>query len=574
MGIPKLFSQWIKKHKIYNSYEEGNQLKILKPILSLKNGLISFDLNGIIHQSYENIYKKIENDEIKFYEINNYNLIINEVINLLFKFINLINNKSKYLWDFYIAIDGIAPTSKANQQRERRYQSDDIMRSNISPGTIFMYKLELEIKKMIKVKFFNEIINEYYIEFNNDCAEQRNCDNEQKIYFIGSNFVGEGEHKIMKILNEKNYDNVLIHGLDTDILIRSMIHHSNIDFYLYHQNKEKYQMDTLINVKYIFNYYLNLFQKTKLKNLSKIFYKNLFFILLLPIGNDFLPKFLTLSYTMDINIFIFNLNKRIKIKELNEFIYNIENFPEDKTGLLIKKVVLFVYNKLVPNSELNFLKHKYTVLNENSPLFKVLNIYLSNDDNIKTFQNKWYSDVEIVDNNFTTRGFNIDLIKILDNNFNKIKSLKVSSNNNNLNTYSNFKLNEIYVQQFIIDKMCLLYLENIQWNSQYYFLKNHNVFDTIFYPYHKSPLLINLNDFNNESNLIIPKLHKEFIKGNEIIKLKMISNPKSNLVKNIKLRFDEINYDLFPEDFKKSNLLSRVDYDISSILPNTYLERF
>lgn len=94
-------------------------------------------------------------------------------------------------------IDGVAPRSKMNQQRERRYKSHffkelepkiTLWDSNkITPGTEFMEKLT----KNLHLQFPNFTISD-------------------------SNEPGEGEHKMMKILLDTNEinGNILIYGLD------------------------------------------------------------------------------------------------------------------------------------------------------------------------------------------------------------------------------------------------------------------------------------------------------------------------------------------------------------------------
>ena len=124
------------------------------------------------------------------------NLIIEHCIKYTRYIIDLI--KPKFV---YIMIDGVAPRAKINQQRERRYKSyfykkylnnsDSNNTANnqwdsnkITPGTNFMKQLNYHL---INFKKSMQLVNNVVIEISD------------------SNDIGEGEHKMMKIISN-NYD--------------------------------------------------------------------------------------------------------------------------------------------------------------------------------------------------------------------------------------------------------------------------------------------------------------------------------------------------------------------------------
>ena len=101
----------------------------------------------------------------------------------------------------YLAVDGVAPRAKMNQQRSRRFRSskeaeklaatilardgylpdEDAFDSNcITPGTDFMLKLGLALRKWIEYK--QETDNEW----------RDGCD----VVVSGPDVPGEGEHKV------------------------------------------------------------------------------------------------------------------------------------------------------------------------------------------------------------------------------------------------------------------------------------------------------------------------------------------------------------------------------------------
>ena len=148
----------------------------------------------------------------------------------------------------YMAIDGVAPRAKMNQQRTRRFKSaieaaenDEIVEqlraefasrgkpvppqfstdrvrfdSNcITPGTPFMEKVALSLRYFIARKL-------------NEDVGWRGV----KVILTDSNVPGEGEHKIMEFIRhqraQKNYDpntSHVVYGLDADLIMLGLATH-------------------------------------------------------------------------------------------------------------------------------------------------------------------------------------------------------------------------------------------------------------------------------------------------------------------------------------------------------------
>jgi hypothetical protein len=166
--------------------------------LANKVEYLFFDQNSLIHPCSHQILATNEDkylcilDDIERTNVIEFDIIQN-CINYTRLIINIINPKQ-----VFIMIDGVAPRSKMNQQRERRYKSHffkelEIGKSflwdsnKITPGTEFMEKLTKELH----LQFPNFTISD-------------------------SNEPGEGEHKMMQILSNTNEinGNILIYGLD------------------------------------------------------------------------------------------------------------------------------------------------------------------------------------------------------------------------------------------------------------------------------------------------------------------------------------------------------------------------
>ena len=218
MGIPSYFK------KIIDDFP--NVIHTKSKIKNNNFDNLFIDFNGCIH----NCVPKVSNNSNDFE-----NDLIKEVIKYMNEIFDFIN-PSKL---FYISIDGIPPRSKMIQQRYRRYMGnwkknkiikkltdnkidDKIIEdyknkwdtSAISPGTNFMNKLSLAIKinlkKLDKFKNIETILS--------DSLEH-----------------GEGEFKIFKHIqnnicqNNSNKNDInVIHGLDADLIMLSLLQDANI----------------------------------------------------------------------------------------------------------------------------------------------------------------------------------------------------------------------------------------------------------------------------------------------------------------------------------------------------------
>jgi 5'-3' exonuclease len=190
MGIPAYYTYLIKKHR-----------KILVELSKADHFYI--DGNSTIYD----VVNSFSFDLTQSMEENELNIIL-LVVQKIKGYIELVSPQTTT-----ITFDGIAPFAKLCQQRERRFKShyqnkikkqifkkpivsDFWDTAKITPGTPFMKRL-------------TEIIKEHFVD--NVLA----CD-----------VPGEGEHKIFEILRLKgpNNDKHVIYGLDSDLIMLSMLH--------------------------------------------------------------------------------------------------------------------------------------------------------------------------------------------------------------------------------------------------------------------------------------------------------------------------------------------------------------
>lgn len=185
----------------------------------------------------------------------------------------------------YIAVDGVVPMAKIKQQRLRRFKSSiDSSKSfwdtnAITPGTHFMSLLTTELYEFSKSKLSNGAL----------------------IIVSPADIPGEGEQKIMSWLRSyplsSKRKNIVIYGLDADLILLSMLHVNNasVNLWLFRENQElggDYTKEGVITSEFL---YMNI--NLLIVNIIDLYFSkyntphvvNDFVALMNLIGNDFIP---------------------------------------------------------------------------------------------------------------------------------------------------------------------------------------------------------------------------------------------------------------------------------------------
>ncbi|XP_035984960.1 5'-3' exoribonuclease 1 [Fundulus heteroclitus] len=219
MGVPK-FYRWISER--YPCLSE-----VVKEHKIPEFDNLYLDMNGIIHQcshpNDEDVHFRISEEKI-FADIFHY-------LEVLFRII-----KPRKV--FFMAVDGVAPRAKMNQQRGRRFRSakeaeEKIKKaldkgevlptearfdSNcITPGTDFMARLQEQLR--------------YFVH--NKVSTDRLWHN-VRVFLSGHETPGEGEHKIMEFIRAENakpnHDpntRHCLYGLDADLIMLGLASHEH-----------------------------------------------------------------------------------------------------------------------------------------------------------------------------------------------------------------------------------------------------------------------------------------------------------------------------------------------------------
>lgn len=219
MGIPKFF------HFISERWPQISQLIDGSQIPEFDN--LYLDMNSILHNCTHG-----DGSEV------NSRLSEEEVYSKIFSYIDHLFHTIKPKQTFYMAIDGVAPRAKMNQQRARRFRTamdaekalqkaiengDELPKGEpfdsnaITPGTEFMAKLTENLKYFIHDKITND-------------TRWQNV----KVIFSGHEVPGEGEHKIMDYIRairaQEDYNpntRHCIYGLDADLIILGLSTHDH-----------------------------------------------------------------------------------------------------------------------------------------------------------------------------------------------------------------------------------------------------------------------------------------------------------------------------------------------------------
>ncbi|GMM36735.1 chromatin-binding exonuclease [Saccharomycopsis crataegensis] len=314
MGVPKFFRFISERWPLISKLIDEDQIPEFDNLY--------LDMNSILHnctratgQKHDDLTESISDDEM---------------YTAIFAYIDHLFNTIKPKKVFYMAIDGVAPRAKMNQQRSRRFrtaleaekerkrqQEEDDLKgidsgidkkkdpsqmfdsNSITPGTEFMAKVSKHIKFFIHKKVSTD-------------ANWQNID----VIFSGHEVPGEGEHKIMKYIrtmkSQSDYDPNLrhcIYGLDADLIMLGLVTHEphfsllreEVTFGPQRKDKNKggSTVESLENERFyllhlsLVREYLEL-EFSDLQNILKFNYSferilDDFILIMYVLGNDFLP---------------------------------------------------------------------------------------------------------------------------------------------------------------------------------------------------------------------------------------------------------------------------------------------
>ncbi|XP_076300031.1 5'-3' exoribonuclease pacman isoform X2 [Lasioglossum baleicum] len=217
MGVPKFFRYISERYPCVCQFLKDYQIPVFDNLY--------LDVNGIIHGCSH------PNDVDITFRITEETIFKN-----IFHYIEILFNIIQPQQLFFISIDGVAPRAKINQQRSRRFRvakESEALEANakdengevnikdrfdsncITPGTLFMAKLDEQLKYFISYKISTDVL-------------WQKC----KVILSGSRVPGEGEHKIMDYIRymkaQPDYNpntRHCLYGLDADLIMLGLCTH-------------------------------------------------------------------------------------------------------------------------------------------------------------------------------------------------------------------------------------------------------------------------------------------------------------------------------------------------------------
>ena len=433
MGIPAYYGYLIKNYK-----------KIIVKIEKINKNIDNFylDSNSIIYNCLENMEGNYDK-----------NFVNNLIKNICFKIDEYIQNvQPKKL--IHISFDGVAPFAKLKQQKERRFKSKIISeilneiidekypnvprndkenkfdRTSITPGTYFMQQLD-------------EKVTEYF-------ENRESFYNVKKIIVSKTSERGEGEHKIFDYIrnNKNNQETHVLYGLDADLIILCL-NHMNIskNIYLFRETPEfikNISMEIEPNELYLMNIE-SLMQcivpKMANKGNSLKLIKDYVFIMFF-LGNDFMPHFPSLN--------IRTHGIEMLLETYKNILGNKQTFLIEDGEIVWKNVRELI--KEFSKMELDNLKREYRIREKQ--------------------EKKVYNNERFVDNKM--HGEEYIHKKKLEN---VLLNLPIKNRDEEriINPNEKYWENRYYEELFEtqrneenIKKICLNYIEGLEWNMIYY----------------------------------------------------------------------------------------------------------
>lgn len=223
MGVPK-FYRWISER-----YPLINQM-ICNTTLLPEIDNFYLDMNGIIHGCTH----PSDQDASKA-------LSIQDIMLGLFRYIermvSVIVRPKKIL---FMAIDGVAPRAKLNQQRARRFRSAEDRLSNLmkaqQKGEVIDESELFDSNCITPGTEFMELVGKHLRWFIRKKIKEDPVWRDLTVIFSGHDVPGEGEHKIMEFIREERAkpgympnQRHCMSGQDADLIMLALATHGNCD---------------------------------------------------------------------------------------------------------------------------------------------------------------------------------------------------------------------------------------------------------------------------------------------------------------------------------------------------------
>ena len=285
MGVPQFFSFLRRRYP-----------EIVQSVPPSKVASLSIDMNSLFHQAAGKTYGYADDGSLSAYEKEKRmkqaeetepEILKMELFSTIWTMVITIVNNIHPQDALIIAVDGMAPMAKIQQQRQRRYKSVQEKKSKVfdsnafSPGTDLMIDLDKFLRRKL-LSLDRKQSEAIFIPY--------------KVIYSGHLDPGEGEHKILEYYRKGWTDGRIsadggshvIHGLDADLIMLSMLMSQDRVFVM-RENDSKYRdskFDILNIDRLRESISIDLGTSTAIDD---------FLVMMYFMGNDFLPRIKSLN---------------------------------------------------------------------------------------------------------------------------------------------------------------------------------------------------------------------------------------------------------------------------------------
>ncbi|KAK9235780.1 XRN 5'-3' exonuclease N-terminus-domain-containing protein [Lipomyces kononenkoae] len=363
MGIPKFF-RWIsERYPLISQLIEGDKIPEFDNLY--------LDMNGILHNCTHK-----DSDDATF------RMSEDQMFIAIFSYIELLFDKVKPKKVFFMAVDGVAPRAKMNQQRSRRFRTaldaelavkkatregttlpkePPFDTNAITPGTEFMSKLSTQLHYFISKKV----------------SEDSRWQNVE-IVLSGHEVPGEGEHKIMEYIRaaktQSDYNantRHCLYGLDADLIMLGLLSHDPHfcllrEEVLFGPARKKpkelfHQQFYLLHLSLVREYLELEFQDVKHQLQFAYDFERVvddFILLCVFVGNDFLPNLPQLHINEGALTVMFDAYKRA-LPKCTTYLTDSGTINLENMRFLLKELVDFEFKLFeAENDDLLYMESK------------------------------------------------------------------------------------------------------------------------------------------------------------------------------------------------------------------------
>lgn len=468
MGIPSYFNHLLQNHK-----------SIIVRKHHVRCDVFYIDANSLIYDSLHEV-----TDEVNKSIISRENGRT-ELLSRIYEKITLLITTISPNIETHICFDGTPPLPKMYQQRQRRYKSAfmkkvlqqrtteqettyTIIKTNeITPGTNFMKELDTFL----------------YQQFT-----------EHNIYISGSDIPGEGEAKIFKHIRDNNTRNVVIYGLDSDLIMLGVLQSIYTrDLYLY---KETKYFDYIEGIDSEQHYMFDMQSfGNEIRNLLEVLsreqaiYEYIFMCFLC--GNDFVP------HTPSINIRTEGIHTLIK----EYFTFKDENSNRFLINVETKRINWNIFREFIMQISINEKQYVLENINWKEELHGMIR---------KRFKFGKITTPDEPTKQYLTEEEKVNYVPCID----IVKERQIKDK---YKMYNESILELLNPEEQIRD-VCLQYIRMLEW-TWFYYVTGENVNNTITYDYTAGPLFKDLMNYVPIIDDMLTVEQIEFVSYSEITQL-------------------------------------------------------